>query len=93
MTAAMTVLPPPRPSLPAATTEPLTGSDNGRAVAAPRAPGEASAATEATVIDAQTVSVFYGQFEAIKKVSLSIPAVGPSPASFRSAPASWAKTK
>ena len=68
MTAAMTVLPMRAPAAPAAPADAPRVAADVDAAAAP-----AEAADESPLITADAVSVFYGDFEAIKKVSLSIP--------------------
>ena len=73
MTAAMTVFPRPAPFPPPGVVEQRSSLDDAHAPGAGRALADTSAAPEAAVIDAQAVSVFYGAFEAIKKVSLTIP--------------------
>ena len=68
MTAAMTVLPPPAQPLPALQPRPVVEASVGTDTAAVAHP-----ARDIPLITADAVSVYYGNFEAIKKVSLSIP--------------------
>ena len=68
-----TVLPPDPPAQ--KTPPPRDAAPSGLRAIEPSAPvdGEAAAPPGATLIAAEAVSVFYGDFEAIKKVSLTIP--------------------
>jgi phosphate transport system ATP-binding protein len=81
MTAAMTVLPPPAPPAPARgphaprhTPDPgATAPTAGPAAGAAAGAADVVAAVDVPLITADAVSVFYGDFEAIKKVSIAIP--------------------
>jgi phosphate transport system ATP-binding protein len=68
-----TVLPPDPPAH--KTPPPRDPAPSGLRAIEPSAPGDGDAAAPpgATLIAAEAVSVFYGEFEAIKKVSLTIP--------------------
>ena len=68
-----TVLPPDPPAH--KTPPPRDAAPSGLRAIEPSAPGDGDAAAPpgATLIAAEAVSVFYGEFEAIKKVSLTIP--------------------